>query len=572
MYVGMRTTSRGMRSVIHELSIGLKRLTSLRPAFGDGFVDISGSYGGGGAVGGLLQSELLTTKSGGDRIISVSRFHAVATMPTTTTTTIIGAESRSSSLLLPAMALPLADPSRVVQARFSSSSNEVLTADLGSRGGIVEIELAQTGEGIADCELIRWFVKEGDMVEEFDPVCEVQSDKASVSITSRYKGKVSNICFMPGDVVKVGETLLELIVNGSSNEQTPVPAAQQEEQWQEEASTLRRGVDPENASEEGLKKEILATPAVRHMAKDYGISLVDVVGTGKDGRIMKEDLMKHVAAKEAAISEPRMQPEGHIEELSTSVDGDQYSPIPPAPDSGYFSGEDTIIPIRGFRRAMANAMTAAVKVPHFHYMEEMDVDALVELKNTLSTSIPLPPGVKLTYLPFLIKSLSAALLKHPIMNSTVNEDVTEIRVKASHNIGVAMATSFGLVVPNVKNVQRMSVLEIATELSRLIQLAGKNMLATEDISGGTITVSNFGAIGGKFGSPIINVPEVAIVAIGRMQQVPRLRGDGSFVNSSVMTVTWGADHRVIDGATVAHFCNEWKLLIEQPERLFLHLR
>lgn len=135
-----------------------------------------------------------------------------------------------------------------------------------------------------------------------------------------------------------------------------------------------------------------------------------------------------------------------------------------------------------------------------------------------------------------------------------------------------MATSFGLVVPNVKNVQRMSVLEIATELSRLIQLAGKNMLATEDISGGTITVSNFGAIGGKFGSPIINVPEVAIVAIGRMQQVPRLRGDGSFVNSSVMTVTWGADHRVIDGATVAHFCNEWKLLIEQPERLFLHLR
>jgi hypothetical protein len=167
MYVGMRTTSRGMRSVIHELSIGLKRLTSLRPAFGDGFVDISGSSGGGGAVGGLLQSELLTTKSGGDRIISVSRFHAVATMPTTTT--IIGAESRSSSLL-PAMALSMADPSRVVQARFSSSSNEVLTADLGSRGGIVEIELAQTGEGIADCELIRWFVKEVQKFTTFQRV------------------------------------------------------------------------------------------------------------------------------------------------------------------------------------------------------------------------------------------------------------------------------------------------------------------------------------------------------------------------------------------------------------------
>jgi hypothetical protein len=169
MYVGMRTTSRGMRSVIHELSIGLKRLTSLRPALGDGFVDISGSYGGGGAVGGVLQSDLLTTKSGGHRIILVSRFHAVASMPTTTTT-IIGAESHSSSLLLPAMALPLVDPSRVVQARFSSSSNEVLTADLGSRGGIVEIELAQTGEGIADCELIRWFVKEVQKFTTFQRV------------------------------------------------------------------------------------------------------------------------------------------------------------------------------------------------------------------------------------------------------------------------------------------------------------------------------------------------------------------------------------------------------------------
>jgi len=197
------------------------------------------------------------------------------------------------------------------------------------------------------------------------------------------------------------------------------------------------------------------------------------------------------------------------------------------------------------------------------------MDKLTQIKRSLTQEVPLEAGVKLTHLPFLIKSLSMVLKKFPVMNSTVDEAVTEIQVRAAHNIGIAISTNHGLVVPNIKNVQRLSVLEIATELSRLIQLATTNSLSTEDITGGTITVSNFGSIGGKFGMPVLNLPEVAIVAIGRMQQVVRTQ---ELEESHVVNVTWGADHRVIDGATVAHFCNEWKLLIEQPERLLLTLQ
>lgn len=461
------------------------------------------------------------------------------------------------------------------------SSSEVRMPDVEATGGIVEIPLAQTGEGIADCELIRWFVKEGDVVDEFAPVCEVQSDKASVVITSRYKGQVSQIRFHPGDIVKVGETLLELMLEGSAassrveshhsgdggpNSNSEKPS------FAEPEARLRNG---ELESESG-QSFVLAAPAVRALAKNYGVDLADVVGSGSDGRITKGDVMSYISLRENAQDDIQSlnEPPVHLEEAARSESSvtKEYTPVP-APSYGVFDGGDTSIPVRGYRRAMAKAMTAAAAVPHFYYVEEIEVDKLTKLKRALSEGVPLEPGVKLTHLPFLIKSLSMALKKYPVMNSTVDEAVTEIQVRASHNIGVAMATSHGLAVPNIKNVQRLSVLQIATELSRLIQLANTNSLSTDDITGGTITVSNFGAIGGKFGMPILNVPEVAIVAIGRMQQVVRPNEDYSeYSVEPVINVTWGADHRVIDGATVAHFCNEWKLLIEQPERLLLTLQ
>ncbi|KAL6989999.1 Bce2p [Sarracenia purpurea var. burkii] len=220
---------------------------------------------------------------------------------------------------------------------------------------------------------------------------------------------------------------------------------------------------------------------------------------------------------------------------------------------------------------MVKSMTLAAKIPHFHYVEEINCDALVELKASFQKENS-DPDVKHTFLPVLIKSLSVALSKYPFLNSCFNEELQTVTLKGSHNIGVAMATQHGLVVPNIKKVQSLSILEITKELSRLIQLALANKLSPDDVSGGTITLSNIGAIGGKFGSPLINAPEVAIIAIGRIQKTPHFADDGIVYPVSIMSVNIGADHRVVDGATVARFCNEWKLLIEKPELLMLHMR
>ncbi|KAE8670366.1 Lipoamide acyltransferase component of branched-chain alpha-keto acid dehydrogenase complex [Hibiscus syriacus] len=443
------------------------------------------------------------------------------------------------------------------------SSNAV--ADLPTNG-IVDVPLAQTGEGIAECELLKWFVHQGDEVDEFQPLCcEVQSDKATIEITSRYKGRVAQVLHVPGSIVKVGETLLKMAVEESRIEESRVP------------SVILGDLENEKHSDTKLNKGctggILSTPAVRNLAKEHGININDVQGSGKDGRVLKEDVLKY-AAQTAEVS-------GHY--------------------------EDTIVPLRGFQRTMVRTMSMAAKVPHFHYVEEIDCDALAELKASFQTNNS-EPGIKFTFLPILIKSLSMALSKYPMVNSCFNEESVEVIIReaavflygfihcitvsiaslppfsrhdswiflliisGSHNIGIAMATPYGLVVPNIKNVQSLSILEITKELSRLQQLALDNKLSPNDISGGTITLSNIGAIGGKFGAPIVNLPEVAIIAMGRIQKLPRVADDGDIYSSLIMTVNIGADHRVLDGATVARFCNEWKRFIEKPELLMLNMK
>lgn len=412
-----------------------------------------------------------------------------------------------------------------------------MSVDSNARGGFLDVPLAQTGEGIAECELLKWFVKEGDPVEEFQPLCEVQSDKATIEITSRFKGKVALISHSPGDIIKVGETLVKLAVEDANDAPLQVSSD-----------------TPGNVEPSGSKPKLdslvgaLSTPAVRNLAKDLGIDINLVIGSGKDGRVLKEDVLQFSGQKENA-----------------------FDPVPSENTVTASNFEDQIVPLRGFNRAMVKTMTMATKVPHFHFVEEINCDALVKLKhffkenNTDST-------VKHTFLPTLIKSLSMSLTKYPFVNGCFNEESLEIILKGSHNIGVAMATEHGLVVPNIKNVQSLSLLEITKELSRLQHLATNNKLSPEDVTGGTITLSNIGAIGGKFGSPLLNLPEVAIIALGRIEKVPKFKEDGSVYPASTMMVNIAADHRVLDGATVARFCCQWKEYIEKPELLMLQMR
>ncbi|PON62017.1 Lipoamide Acyltransferase [Parasponia andersonii] len=310
---------------------------------------------------------------------------------------------------------------------------------------------------------------------------------------------------------------------------------------------------------------VLSTPAVRVLAKQYGIDINGVLGTGKDGRVVKDDILKYAAEK------------GIIEDTSASSSSDSehalggHESYAHASAGGRQNYKDKTVSLRGFQRKMVQSMSIAARVPHFHYVEDINCDALVELKESFKCNNS-DPNVKYTFLPVLIKSLSVALGKFPWVNSCFNEDSLEVVLKGSHNIGVAMATPYGLVVPNIKNVQSLSIMEITKELSRLQQLASENKLTPGDISGGTITLSNIGAIGGKYGSPLLNLPEVSIIVIGRIQKVPQFSDDGNIYPASIMTVNIGADHRVLDGATVARFCSEWKKLIENPELLMLHLR
>uniref|UniRef100_A0A803LS99 Dihydrolipoamide acetyltransferase component of pyruvate dehydrogenase complex n=1 Tax=Chenopodium quinoa TaxID=63459 RepID=A0A803LS99_CHEQI len=440
--------------------------------------------------------------------------YSYSSSPRTASALAVGSEFRRPFLgfLVPSRFCRVIKPNDLPSLHYSFNASCFTThaATESSLGELVEVPLAQTGEGIAECELLKWFVQEGDEVEEFQPLCEVQSDKATIEITSRYRGKISHILHAPGDIVKVGETLLKMAVeefspstvsDGNTESNISDPVKQDELSSQVSISSKSR------------LSGILCTPAVRNLAKQHGIDINDIKGSGIDGRILKEDIINYASAKDVA-AEP-------------------YAFCSDKLVTGSSLYEDRTLQLRGFQRAMVKSMTMAAKVPHFRYVEEIHCGGLVELKASFQNANPDP---------------------------------------STHNIGIAMATPYGLVVPNVKKVQSLSILEITKEISRLQQLATENKLSQDDISGGTITISNIGAIGGKFGSPLIKLPEVAIIAIGRIQKVPHFKEDGTVYSAPVMNVNIGADHRVLDGATVAKFCNEWKSFVEKPELLLLHTR
>ncbi|MED6106498.1 Dihydrolipoamide acetyltransferase component of pyruvate dehydrogenase complex, variant 2 [Stylosanthes scabra] len=295
-------------------------------------------------------------------------------------------------------------------------------------GKIVDVPLAQTGEGIAECELLKWHVQQGDYIEDFQPLCEVQSDKATIEITSRYKGKVAHVLHVPGDIVKVGETLLKILVDetafpsatiGDSEITKSLDSAQINESASDTAvlGNSNNGELLDSDIEKGKRAAVLSTPAVRSLAKQYGIDINEVCGTGKDGRVLKEDVLNFAVQRgiiRNASADNVEQPQGA---QGYRVTTEYKSP-----------SEDTILPLRGYQRAMVKSMSLAAKVPHFHYVDEINCNALVELKTAFQKNNPYP-DVKHTFLPILLKSLSMALTKYPFLNSCFKEDSMEVILK-----------------------------------------------------------------------------------------------------------------------------------------------
>ena len=236
------------------------------------------------------------------------------------------------------------------------------------------------------------------------------------------------------------------------------------------------------------------------------------------------------------------------------------------------SGDDVTQPITGMQKAMVKSMTAATAIPHLTYCEEFDLGKLVELRGVVNEMRAASGESKLSFMPFFIKACSMALAQYPVLNAKVNGDCTELTYKAAHNIGLAVDSPNGLVVPNIKNVQTLTIAEIGAEVQRLVALAAAGKLGQSDLTGGTFTISNIGTVGGTYATPILVPGEVAIVALGRMQKLPRFDAQGNVYAASVMNASFSADHRIVDGASVAKMCRAWQTYLENPAAMMTELR
>jgi len=278
-----------------------------------------------------------------------------------------------------------------------------------------------------------------------------------------------------------------------------------------------------------------------------------VTGSGPKGRLLKEDVQRFLSADRSMPSLPASSP--------SSAPPSLPSPSPPL-------SQDKVVPIGGLSRIMVQTMTQANLVPTFVYCDEILMDQLFNIRESLK-SVTEKQGIKLSYFPFMIKAASMSLYRYPSLNAHVNSNCTELIFRSNHNIGIAMDTPRGLLVPNIKNVQDKSIIEIAKELSRLSTLGKESRLSSDDLKGGTFTLSNIGAIGGTYSSPLLVVPEVVIGAVGRIQTLPRYNQQQQLYPARVLNASWSADHRVVDGATMARFSNHWKSLLENPSAMLL---
>ncbi|KAL7629346.1 hypothetical protein AAE478_000866 [Parahypoxylon ruwenzoriense] len=445
--------------------------------------------------------------------------------------------------------------------------------------------LADIGEGIVECEIIQWFVEPNARVEEFSPLCEVQSDKASVEITSRFSGVVKKLYYEAGEMAKVGKPFVDIDIQGGASQEdldaltAPEPAREGASeplnreslsQASENQGSLSRVTESSTHEEPKPQPPVpkskyasLATPAVRHLSRELKVDITEIQGTGKDGRVLKEDIYRFVKKRDSPTQPPQ-----------------PTSPFPTKVPEDTDKQTETVIQLTNTQQQMFKTMTRSLSIPHFLYADEVDFSHLLELRrrlnNVLSQSAKEGEISKLTYLPFIIKAVSLALYQYPILNARVDVDTQTSKPtlihRSQHNIGVAMDTPSGLLVPVIKNVGAKNVLSIAAELARLQSQAAAGKLSPQDLSGGTITVSNIGNIGGTYVSPVIVEREVAILGIGRMRIVPAFDENDRVIKKQACNFSWSADHRVVDGATMARAADVVRKIIEEPDIMVLHLR
>jgi 2-oxoisovalerate dehydrogenase E2 component (dihydrolipoyl transacylase) len=414
-------------------------------------------------------------------------------------------------------------------------------------------KLPDVGEGVVEAEIVEWRIKVGDTVEEDQPILDVMTDKATVEVPCAVNGVVTKIVGEPGDVIPVGTEILFIQVDGAA----PAETAKKEEAPKEAAPKVEKKPEPKPepiaapkpapapvARAEGDRP--MASPAVRQRAMDADIDLASVPGTGPAGRITHQDLDDFIAA--GGRLSARAGGGGSGRSKRTGVE------------------EQKIIGLR--RKIAENMVKAKTTIPHIAYVEEIDLTALEDLRKHLNIT-KRDDQPKLTLIPFLAAALCRALPRTPQANAHYDTDAGVLTKYEAVHLGVATATPNGLMVPTIRHAEALDVWELAAELGRLAKAARDGKATKDELSGSTITITSLGAIGGLVTTPVINLPETAIIGVNKMQELPRFDDGGRVVPRKLMNLSSSFDHRIVDGYEAAVLIQNVKVYLENPATLFM---
>lgn len=427
---------------------------------------------------------------------------------------------------------------------------------------VFEFKLPDIGEGIHEGEIVKWFVKDGDTVKEDDILLEVQNDKAVVEIPAPVDGTVKEVKVSEGTVAVVGDVLITFDIEGDAPAGEEEAAPEQPKAEEKTEETVQADVKEDGPREVQLHKSerVIAMPSIRKYAREKGVDIREVKGSGDNGRVLKEDIDAFANGEAPAAEATTEKTESVAPAAAAKTEIKPYESATPE--------LETREKIRGIRKAISKAMVNSKHTaPHVTLMDEVDVTKLVALRKEFK-QVAADQGVKLTYLPFVVKALTAAAKAYPAINASIDDVNEEIVYKNYYNIGIAADTDNGLVVPVVKEADRKSIYALATKINELAGKAREGKLAGDDMKGGSITITNIGSAGGQWFTPVINHPEVAILGIGRIAEKAVVK-DGEIVAAPVLALSFSFDHRLIDGATAQNALNMVKRLLQDPALLMM---
>ncbi|WP_342512740.1 dihydrolipoamide acetyltransferase family protein [Sporosarcina sp. FSL K6-1522] len=433
-----------------------------------------------------------------------------------------------------------------------------------------EFRLPDIGEGIHEGEIVKWFVAKGDKINEDDTLLEIQNDKAVVEIPSPVTGTVEDILVAEGTVAIVGDVLIRFDAPGYENTggepaaETEAPAVSEPTEQAPAASTPST---QEQSVVVEVNRRIIAMPSVRKFAREQGVDIRQVAGTGKNNRVLKEDIKAFLNGGQVQEVAPVVAEEA---EQVAQTDSAPQEAAAPAPAPVYLEGDfpETREKMSGIRKAIAKAMVNSKQTaPHVTLLDEVDVTALVAHRKKFK-DIAAEKDIKLTYLPYVVKALVSTLREFPALNTSLDDATQEIIQKHYFNIGIAADTDRGLLVPVIKHADRKSIFAISDEINSLAVKARDGKLSPAEMKGASCSITNIGSAGGQWFTPIINHPEVAILGIGRIAEKPIVK-NGEIVAAPMLALSLVFDHRVIDGATGQQALNHLKKLLGNPELLLM---